>query len=292
LTSPSDNVLAAEGLWKRYGRRRPWVIQDVSIGVPAGTITAIVGPNSAGKSTLIRTWMGFERPTQGRVTVDGIDPWRHRSAALARIGYVPQAASLYRDLTVREHLQLARILRPQFEAEIARRHLITLGIPPRQKAGELSGGQQAQLGLAIALGTTAPVLLLDEPLASLDPLARRDFLKILVDAVRTDGRTAFLSSHIVTDVEEACDRLIVLAGGRILLDESVASARALHTVSVNGAGLADSVGSFSAADGATLTLLRREVHSDAPQATLEEIVLGYLSAGQRRASVEAEWAAA
>jgi ABC-2 type transport system ATP-binding protein len=261
--------------------------------VPAGTITAIVGPNGAGKSTLIRTWMGFERPSKGQVTVDGIDPWRHRPAALARVGYVPQAASLYRDLSVRDHLDLARLLRPDFDPGIARRHLIALGIPARQRAGELSGGQQAQLGLALALGTQAPVLLLDEPLASLDPLARRDFLRILIEAVRQDGRTAFLSSHIVTDVEAACDRLIVMSDGRIRLDDSVVEARSRHWI----VGAADSaevevVGTFPGPDGGPLALARGGAPSgDVRPATLEEIVLGYLAAGRDAEPIDLGWAA-
>ena len=174
--------------------------------------------------------MGFERPTAGRVTVTGIDPWRRRPQAVARIGYVPQAASLYRDLTVADHLGLAVTLRHGFDRAVAVERLKSVGIGPSKRASELSGGQQAQLGLAIALATRAPVLLLDEPLASLDPLARREFLSVLVAAVRADGHTAFLSSHIVTDVEEACERLVVLSAGRVLLDADVARARADHRI--------------------------------------------------------------
>ena len=224
----ADPALTTDGLSKRYRSGAPLALDGVTLTVPTGTITAVVGPNGAGKSTLIRTWMGFERPTAGRVTVTGIDPWRHRPEAVARIGYVPQAASLYRDLTVADHLALAVTLRHGFERSVAVERLKSLGIGPSKRASELSGGQQAQLGLAIALATRAPVLLLDEPLASLDPLARREFLSVLVAAVRADGHTAFLSSHIVTDVEEACERLVVLSAGRVLLDAEVAQARADH----------------------------------------------------------------
>jgi len=291
--APSESVLEATGLWKRYRRRGPWVLHDVTIQVPRGSITAIVGPNGAGKSTLIRTWMSFERPSRGQVGVDGIDPWRHRPAALARIGYVPQAASLYRDLSVRDHLDLARVLRRDFDSGVARRHLIALGIPARQRAGDLSGGQQAQLGLALALGTKAPVLLLDEPLASLDPLARRDFLRILTESVKEDGRTAFLSSHIVTDVEEACDRLIVISDGRIRLDDGVADARSHHWI-VEAAGREDVnvIGTFPGPDGRELALARGEaVPATGRVATLEEIVLGYLAAGKVTEASDLGWAA-
>jgi ABC-2 type transport system ATP-binding protein len=292
LTIESEPVLTANGLWKRYRRRGPWVIQDVSVTIPAGSITAIVGPNGAGKSTLIRTWMGFERPSQGSVSVVGIDPWRKRPAALAQIGYVPQAASLYRGLSVREHLEFARVLRPAFDFDLARGHLIALGIPARQRAGDLSGGQQAQLGLAIALGTRAPVLLLDEPLASLDPLARRDFLRILVDAVRDGGHTAFLSSHIVTDVEEACDRLIVISDGQIRLDASVAEARAGHWIAGDLSEPPDVVGSFPAPNGRQIRVGRDISPSgNVRPASLEEIVLAYLAAGKVTSPVDLGWPA-
>jgi ABC-2 type transport system ATP-binding protein len=289
----SETVLAANGLWKRYRRRGPWVLHDMSLQVPRGSITAIVGPNGAGKSTMIRTWISFERPSRGQVSVDGIDPWRHRPAALARIGYVPQAASLYRDLSVRDHLDLAHVLRRDFDSGVARRHLIALGIPAGQRAGDLSGGQQAQLGLALALGTQAPVLLLDEPLASLDPLARRDFLRILTEAVKAERRTAFLSSHIVSDVEEACDRLIVISDGRIRLDGGVADLRSQHWIVDAGAREgADVIGAFPGPGGQELALARGQAPPAAGRAaTLEEIVLGYLAAGKVTQAGDLGWAA-
>jgi ABC-2 type transport system ATP-binding protein len=222
-------ILETHDIGKRYGRR-VWALRHLDIAVPDGTITALVGPNGSGKSTLLKAWVGFERPTEGRLTVGGIDPWHDRAGALAQIGYVPQAPSLYRELTVEEHVILARTLRQGFDAAVARRRLADLDIPLDSRADELSGGQQAQVGLALALGTRAPVLLLDEPLASLDPLARREFLHVLVDAVRADGSTALLSSHVITDIEQACDRLLVLGGGRTLLDLSIAAAIAEHVV--------------------------------------------------------------
>ena len=205
-------ILETHDIGKRYGGRN-WALRHLDLEVPDGSITALVGPNGSGKSTLLKAWVGFERPTEGRLTVDGVDPWQDRGGALQRIGYVPQAPSLYRELTVDEHVAWRR--------PCARASSRT-GAPPARRAGhpadspadELSGGQQAQVGLALALGTRAPVLLLDEPLASLDPLARREFLHVLVDAVRADGATALLSSHVITDIEQACDRLLVLGGGR------------------------------------------------------------------------------
>jgi ABC-2 type transport system ATP-binding protein len=280
-------ILEAFALAKRYSRG-VWALKDVDLEVPGGSITALVGPNGAGKSTLIKAWVAFERPTAGRVAVAGIDPWRERSAALAHIGYVPQSPALYRELNVEEHVALAAGLRPGFDDSYARRRLEELGIPLRARTAELSGGQQAQVGLALALGTRADVLLLDEPLASLDPLARREFLHVVTDSVRTDGTTALLSSHIITDVEQACDRLVVLGGGRKLLDDSIQRAIARHRIGVVDPSRTDvtSVSSFPGEAGQLLTLVR----SDAPPtswlrtATLDEIVMGYLASGRRPAS--------
>jgi len=271
----------AHGLGKRY-RGRHWALRDVDVAVPEGSITALVGPNGAGKSTLIKAGVGFERPTAGRVLVDGVDPWRDRARAIAKVGYVPQAPSLYRELTVDDHVELAATLRPRFDTAMARRRIDQLAIPLGSRADELSGGQQAQVGLALALGTRAPVLLLDEPLASLDPLARREFLHVLVDAVREDGATALLSSHVITDIEQACDRLLVLGGGRKLLDLSIAESIAAHRVVKEVAAHDDLVGSFMDVDGGTVSLVRARAAGMPPgrPATLEEVVLGHLAAGR------------
>lgn len=267
-------VLEARGLAKRY-RRGVWALGGIDLDIPAGGITALVGPNAAGKSTLIKTWVGFEKPTRGSVRVDGIDPWKDRSGALAMLGYVPQTPSLYDGLSVADHLDLARQLRPSFDRDYARARLAQLDIPADRGARDLSGGQQAQVALALALGTRAPILLLDEPLASLDPLARREFLHVVTDAVRGDGATALLSSHIVTDVEQACDRLIVLGVGRVLLHDTVAKALAAHSIS--STAHPDAVASFGAPDGSRIHLVRGTADR---QATLEEVVLGYLASGR------------
>ena len=274
----ADPVLETHQLAKRY-RRGVWALQGIDLELPAGGITALVGPNAAGKSTLIKTWVGFEKPTRGSVRVAGIDPWKDRSGALAHLGYVPQSPALYDGLSVEDHLDLARQLRPRFDREYARDRLAQLDILADRGGRDLSGGQQAQVALALALGTRAPILLLDEPLASLDPLARREFLHVLTDAVRGDGATALLSSHIVTDVEQACDRLIVLGVGRILLHDTVADAMAAHAIS--SIEHPDAVASFGAPDGSRIWLVRGE--GDRP-ATLDEVVLGYLASGRSTAT--------
>jgi ABC-2 type transport system ATP-binding protein len=275
-------ILETNDVGKRYGRRR-WVIRHVDISVPDGSITALVGPNGSGKSTLLKAWIGFERPSEGRVLVDGIDPWRDRAAGLVRIGYVPQAPSLYRELTVADHVSLAGSLRPGFDATLARRRLDDLDIPLMSRADQLSGGQQAQVGLALALGTRAPVLLLDEPLASLDPLARREFLHVLVRSVRADGVTVLLSSHVITDIEQACDRLLVLAAGRALLDLPIAGAIAEHRVLPAGTerGRGTVVGTFPGPDGERLDLVAGDGDGGHGRtATLEEVVLGHLASAR------------
>jgi ABC-2 type transport system ATP-binding protein len=272
-------VLETTGLGKRFGLRR-WALKDLDLAVEEGSITALVGPNGSGKSTLLKAWVGFERPTTGRLRIRGIDPVRHRSAAIALTGYVPQAPSLYRELTVADHIAFAAFHRTGFDRSLARGYLDDLAIPLDSRADHLSGGQQAQVGLALALGTRAPVLLLDEPLASLDPLARREFLQVLVEAVREAGSTALLSSHVITDIEQACDSLIVLGGGRSLLAVSIAEAIAGHGVVLDGDPQpigAVIVGSFPAADGRRSTLVRGFAGRPA---TLEEVVIGHLAAGR------------
>jgi ABC-2 type transport system ATP-binding protein len=280
-------VLETHDVGKRYGRRR-WALRHVDLAVPDGSITALVGPNGSGKSTLLKAWIGFERPSEGSLLVDGVDPWRNRAEAIRQIGYVPQSSSLYRELSVDEHVRLAATLRSGFDAGLARHRLAQLDIPLAAGANALSGGQQAQVALALALGTRAPVLLLDEPLASLDPLARREFLHVLVEAVRADGATALLSSHVITDIEQACDRLLVLGGGRILLDVSIAKAIAEHVVieldgpGAFGAAPPTSIGRFPGPTGERLALVPCIAGVQGRPATLEEVVLGHLAAGRER----------
>jgi ABC-2 type transport system ATP-binding protein len=289
-------VLEAHGFGKRY-RRRTWALRGVDLTVPEGSITALVGPNGSGKSTLIRAWIGFEGATEGRLVTGGVDPQRDRKGAVERVGYVPQSPSLYRDLRISDHIALAGTLRDGFDEAMAAGYVARLSIPLRAKASELSGGEQAQVGLALALATRAPILLLDEPLASLDPLARREFLHLMVEAVRAAGATALLSSHVITDIEQACDRLVVLGKGHTLLDVSIAEALAHHRIveapAADAAAVAGPdavIGSFPAPAGEPLSLVRVSVVGPAGAepigrpATLEEVVIGHLAAGRRRAA--------
>lgn len=280
-TTGDLNALEANALSKRYGRNR-WALRDVSVAIPAGGITALVGPNAAGKSTLLRTWVGFERPTQGEVRVHGHDPRLASRAALRLLGYVPQTTHVYGLLTVAEHIEMVAQLRPGFDRASATTRLSQLGIPLSARGQDLSGGEQAQVVLALAMATHARVLLLDEPLAHLDPLARREFLRVVQSAVSDERRTAVLSSHVVADVEQSCDSIIVLGMGRLLLHATIAEALVGHSVALNVADPATRVATFPSADGSVVHLSRTGADQSAGRraATLEEVVMGYLSAAK------------
>jgi len=280
--------LTASGLSHRYCRRRGFALDAVDLRVEHAGITGLVGPNGAGKSTLIKIWAGLERPSGGHARVAGFDPWRERKSAAACLGYVPQVPALYRSLTVDQHLSLAAAERERFDASRSREYLLHLRVPLHAKGAELSGGQRAQVSLALALGTRAQVLLLDEPLASLDPLARREFLQVLTDAVSEMGSVALLSSHVISDIEEACERLIVLGEGRVLVEGLINELLSLHWVASPGAVPdADTVpvATFVGRDRRQHELWRAgaptvQARSDRLPATLEDVVVGYLSLGR------------
>lgn len=272
--------LEALRLTKRYGRRMALDALDLTVTGPG--ITGLVGPNAAGKSTLIRTWMGFERPTSGEVRVNGVDPLRNRRRVLSAVAYVPQAPALYDALTVRDHLVMAESLRPGFSRDVAGRRLEQLAIPLDAGPKELSGGQVAQVVLSIALGARSDLLLLDEPLSDLDPLARREFLDLVAEAA-AEGRTVLLSSHIVTDIERVCDSIIVLGIGRVLLHATIRAALDSHVMAADGARQAGTVALVPTESEGALALVRISEPAAMPgsrRATLDEIVLGYLAAAR------------
>ena len=279
-------ALQASSVRKRF--KHKLALDGADMSVEAGHVTALVGPNGAGKTTLIRAWLAFERPDSGQVQVRGVDPWKNRATALANLGYVPQKPAVFGGLTVTDHLAMARGLQRTFDRAYAQRRLEQLAIPLGQRADTLSGGQAAQLGLAVALGTRRNTLMLDEPLANLDALARREFLQVLLDAVAADGLTVLLSTHLVTDIEAACDRLAILGGGRVLLDCPIDDARKAHRLADLDAPPAGAslVGTFARNRDLRPVALWRVVaisgKSDEPNdvASLEDIVLGYLSAGR------------
>jgi ABC-2 type transport system ATP-binding protein len=270
-------ALVADGLTKRYDRGT-LALSDVTMEIGWGRITALVGPNAAGKSTLIKTWVGFERPTQGRVSVGGIDPWSHRAEAVALIAYLPQVPALYPELSAAEHVELAHHYRSGLDRVEALSRLTNLGVPLDRRAKALSGGQMAQLGLAIALATHAPILLLDEPMASLDPLARREFIDALRDGVREAGVSAVLSSHVVSDIEQAADWLVVLGVGRKLLDMSINEATSQHRVTESYEPTVGRGEVIARLPGQIGSLVRAEPGSIGGRvASLDDVVMGYLS---------------
>jgi ABC-2 type transport system ATP-binding protein len=221
--------LVARGLGKRYGSN--WALADCTLEIPPGSVTALVGPNGAGKTTLLQLAIGLTRPSAGTVAVFGASPLEDAGAVLPRVGFVAQDHPLYRSLSVAETLELGRRLNPTWDAAVARARVDELGLPPKQKVGRLSGGQQAQVALTLALAKRPELLLLDEPVASLDPLARREFLGTLMEAVGEGGLTVVLSSHILADLERVCDHLVILSQSRTVLvgdiEDIVASHRLL-----------------------------------------------------------------
>jgi ABC-2 type transport system ATP-binding protein len=201
--------METEGLGKQYRRR--WALADCTLSVPAGHVVGLVGPNGAGKSTLLNLAAGLLAPTAGTIEVLGGPP----SARLAKVGFLAQDAPVFAGLSVAEHLKLGARLNPGWDAGFARRRLDWLDLDPSQKAGKLSGGQRAQLALTLAIGKRPELLILDEPVASLDPLARREFLEDLMGAIAERELSVVLSSHLIADLERVCDHLIVLVGSRV-----------------------------------------------------------------------------
>jgi ABC-2 type transport system ATP-binding protein len=260
-------------------------LDRIDLTVPEQSIVALVGPNGAGKSTLIRCFVGFERPTAGRVAVMGIDPQRNRSAALAMVGYVAQRPGLYDQLSVREHTLIARSLWGGFDDRATLDRLGRMGIMPERPVHTLSGGQRAQVALALALGTHAPVLLLDEPLSDLDPLARREFLSAVRDAANEVRSTVLIASHIVGELESICTRIVVLAPARVMLNENVTAAKAAHVIRSDDYSNAAAIGVYLDEHGHRRALMPGTYDGDV--ASLEDIVLGYLAAAKQPTSAAA-----
>jgi ABC-2 type transport system ATP-binding protein len=218
-------VIAAEGLGKRY--RRKWALTDCTLSIPAGHVVGLVGLNGAGKTTLLNLATGMLAPTTGTIEVLGERP-AAGPAQLARVGYLSQDAPVYAGLSVGDHLKLGAHLNPGWDAALARRRVDQLDLDPRRKAGKLSGGQRAQLALTLALGKRPELLILDEPVASLDPLARREFLQDLMGTVAEEDVSVVLSSHLISDLERVCDYLIVLADSRVRIAGPVDELLAAH----------------------------------------------------------------
>jgi ABC-2 type transport system ATP-binding protein len=218
-------AIQASGLGKQY--RRAWALRDCTLAIPEGRVAGLVGPNGAGKTTLLRLAAGMLTPTHGTITVLGQRP-AAGPAQLARVGFVAQDTPIYARLTVADHLRLGAWLNPGWDDDLARQRISQLALNPKQRAGSLSGGQRAQLALTLALAKRPGLLILDEPVASLDPLARREFLQGLMEAVAGQGLSVLLSSHLVADLERVCDYLVVLVASRVRVAGEVSDLLASH----------------------------------------------------------------
>jgi ABC-2 type transport system ATP-binding protein len=282
-------VIETQALGKRY--RRQWALADCTLSIPAGHVVGLVGPNGAGKTTLLSIATGMLAPSAGTVEVLGGRP-AAGPGQLARVGYLAQDAPVYAGLTVADHLKLGAHLNPGWDAELARDRIERLDLDPRQKAATLSGGQRAQLALTLAVAKRPELLILDEPVASLDPLARREFLQNLMEAVAEQGLSVVLSSHLVADLERVCDYLIVLVRSRVRVAGPVEELLARHHL-LSGprrdpGSLPDGMQVISAShtDVQSTLLVRTSGPVLDPawvvsEVTLEDLVLAYLSQAAR-----------
>ena len=227
-----STALEATALTKRYGATH--ALAACGLRIPVGRVVALVGPNGAGKTTLLHLAMGFLNPTSGDIKVFGWSPQEQPTIVLPRVGFLAQDRPLYGRFKVRELLELGRRLNPRWDGHLAAGRMKQLGIPLDRPVGKLSGGQQAQVALAITLAKRPEMLLLDEPLSSLDPLARREFLKVLMDAVADDGLTVILSSHIISELERTCDYLVILSEGRVQIAGEIEALLESHRTLVGG----------------------------------------------------------
>jgi ABC-2 type transport system ATP-binding protein len=278
-------AMEASGLGKRY--RRTWALRDCNLTVPKGRIAALVGPNGAGKTTLLHLAVGLLAPTAGTISVLNQPPGD--AGLLSRVGFVAQDTPLYRDFTAAEHLTMGAKLNRSFDQPLARARLERLAVPLDRRVGELSGGQRAQVALALALAKRPELLLLDEPLAALDPLARREFLQALMGSVAEQGVTVVLSSHLLADLERVCDYLIVLSAAHVQVLGTTEELLAQHKLLIGPyrdpqppiVGVAQVVRS-SHTDRQASLLVRTSgpIHDPAwtaREVSLEDVVLAYLA---------------
>jgi ABC-2 type transport system ATP-binding protein len=286
------SVIETDRVGKQY--RRQWALTDCTLSIPAGHVVGLVGPNGAGKTTLLNLAVGLLAPTAGTIKVLGGTP-AAGPAQLARVGFLAQDSPVYAGLSVADHLKLGARLNPGWDLELARDRIDQLDLDPGQKAGTLSGGQRAQLALTLAVAKRPELLILDEPVASLDPLARREFLQDLMAAVVEQELSVVLSSHLVADLERVCDYLIVLIGSQVRVagpvDELLAAHHVLTGPRRDLGTLPDSVQVISAShtDVQTTLLVRSTGKILDPAWTvsevgLEDLVLAYMiqAAGPRR----------
>jgi ABC-2 type transport system ATP-binding protein len=280
-------AIEAQNLGKRYGKQ--WALRDCSFAIPPGRVTALIGPNGAGKTTLLHLLVGLSAPTTGEARLFGESPRAAPEHVLPRLGFVAQDRPLFRGFTAAELLRAGAALNQRWDRPFAVERLGRLGIPLDRPVEKLSGGQQAQVALVLALAKRPEVVILDEPVAPLDPLARREFLQTLMDATVADGLTVLLSSHLVTELERVCDHLIILSGGRVRVDAEVDRFADTHRLLVGPRAEPAAVARVhhvvraEHTERQTTLLVRANGHVydaswDVRPVDFEEIVLAYLAA--------------
>jgi ABC-2 type transport system ATP-binding protein len=281
-----SSVLETEDLTKRY--RGKTALSNCTITVPQGHVVGLVGPNGSGKSTLLNIASGVLSPTSGSVRVFDSPPASSQTQ-LERVGFVAQDTPVYSGLSVRDHLRYGKHVNPKWDDELARRRIEQLGLDLGQRAGKLSGGQRAQLALTLAIAKRPDFLLLDEPVASLDPLARREFLQILMETVADHDVSVLLSSHLVADIERVCDFLIVLVDSRVQVAGEVEDLLATHHRLIGPRDATPPDGQIVIESSYTERQSTLFVRSDGPIAdpnwtieavNLEDVVLAYMGQGR------------
>jgi ABC-2 type transport system ATP-binding protein len=279
-------AVRTEGLSKRYGRRRQ-ALSECTLSIPSGRVVGLVGPNGAGKTTLLHIAVGLLRATSGQIDVLGSKP-ASSAAQLAKVGFVAQDAPTYAGMSVADHLRLGAHTNPGWDRQLAEDRISKFGLDPSQTAGNLSGGQRAQLALTLAIAKRPELLILDEPVSSLDPLARREFLQNLMAYVAEHGGSVILSSNLVSDLERVCDYLIVLAASRVRVagevEDLLASHHRLTGTRRDPADLPTGAAVIqeSHTDRQSTLIVRSTTPIDDPsldveQLTLEDLVLAYMS---------------
>lgn len=281
-----EPALVATSLGKRYGGT--WVLRDCSLSIPHGRVVALVGPNGAGKTTLLHLAVGLIAPSTGQISVHG---GLTAGSARARecVGFLAQDAALYPNLSIADTIRLAARLNTGFDTARAMARVAQLQLPPDRKVGKLSGGQRAQVGLTLAVAKRPRLLILDEPLSSLDPLARHEFMAALMSAVAEDGMSVLFSSHVVSELERVADYLVLLADGRVQVAGDVEDVLAAHRLYTGPATDADRLAArlpvvreLRAEAQAHLLVRTEATHADPPtgwqvhEVGLEELVLAYL----------------
>jgi len=261
----NEPAVWTDRLGKRYGNT--WALRDCTIEVPSGSVCALLGPNGAGKTTLLHLLAGLNTPSAGEMGVFGRVPGGDNSY-LADIGFLAQDAPLYRRFSVADHFEMGMRLNPRYDRSRAVDRVAALNIPLDLHVGHLSGGQRSQVALSLALAKRPRLLLLDEPVAALDPLARRDFIKLLLDAVREEDLTVIMSSHLVSDLERISDYVVLLASSQVQLCGTVAS--------ILDADLESEVREIADWDRTRST--RTKTTSEYPPSSLEEVVLRHMEA--------------